>query len=200
MSTARNGLIDCPTAATKAAPYLETEFSHQVLDHWCAISQDRPARRAAFDPLEIAPCLSRVYLMTWHPADRELCYELAGEEVEAKYGFSVRGKNLSELVDTSAYDNVSAYFTACIERPAIVILSGRLFQEQEKPGLGERLLLPLFSDGPGEPVDNCVTASHLVGLTVQRREFVDREEAFRNSKRLLHIVPLNGDEVEIKEY
>src|SRR3546814_17514922 len=61
---------------------------------------------------------------------------------------------------------------------------GRLYQDWDRPGHGERLLLPLL--GPDG------TREGLIGTTICRLTFDSRQEAEERARRLTVVLPLDG--------
>src|SRR3546814_13213442 len=61
---------------------------------------------------------------------------------------------------------------------------GRLYHEWDRPGYGERLLLPLMTP-EGEP-------QGLLGITVCKLTFDSRLEAEQRARRVTVILPLDG--------
>jgi hypothetical protein len=82
---------------------------------------------------------------------------------------------------------VLPYFQACVEKPAVSIVLGRLYHEWDRPGYGERLLLPLLTP-EGRP-------EGLVGITVCKLTFDSRSEAEEVAKRVILMLPLDGSPV-----
>src|SRR3546814_10355531 len=76
------------------------------------------------------------------------------------------------------------YFRACVEKPAVSMVLGRLYHEWDRPGYGERLLLPLMTP-EGEP-------QGLLGITVCKLTFDSRLEAEQRARRVTVILPLDG--------
>lgn len=186
-----------PEAADRAAALLKFPETRMALDHWVSIGDAiNPPSRWRLDPIAMAKSLPKVFLMALD--GDTLTYVLAGDDVSAKYNYELRGKTLEDIVDPEAYPGVAAYFLKCVKQPAIMLLSGRLFQERDQPGFGERLLLPLFEEGE-EMFQFGTRTTGLLGVTVQKREFVDQRAAYRKSRRILYTVPLDGTDVIVEE-
>lgn len=173
--------------ADRAIELLETPESRLLLGYWRdSGSAERPPGRRDLDPSGFASALSHVWLMDYLPGERRLRYRLAGEEISNRYEGALTGKCLDEVVGADAYARVAPHFLVCPERPAIAMMLGRVYQECQKPGQGERLLLPLV-DSEGAP-------EGLIGITLCRRFFADRAEAERMTKRRVVVLPLDGSE------
>lgn len=173
--------------AGHARGYLAQGASLAVLDAWLAASGlDQPPARRDLKPEAIAPLLSDIWLMDYEAESGRLRYRLAGENIRARYEFFLVGKYLDEILAPSAKDYVLRYFMACVEKPAICLAIGRLYHEWEKPGYGERVLLPL--------IDRNGRSEGLLGITVCKETFASREIAERQAKRITCILPLDGSE------
>ena len=171
--------------AESASSYLVSNEAIMLLDMWLAVgSSDRPPSRANLMPESIPSVLADTWLMDYEPEGKRLRYRLAGENIRARYDFPLVGKCLDEILAAEARERVLAYFRACVERPAVSIVLGRLYHEWEQPGYGERLLLPLLKED-GAP-------EGLIGITVCKLTFESRPEAEARAKRVTVILPLDG--------
>jgi len=156
-----------------------------LLDMWLAVGgPERPPSRGDLKPELIAPVLADTWLMDYEPEGERLRYRLVGENVRARYGFPLVGKYLDDTLLPQARDKVRPYFLACVQKPAVSMLLGRLYHQWDRPGYGERLLLPLMSrDGAPEG---------LIGITLCKQTFESRREAEERAKRVIVILPLDG--------
>ena len=145
---------------------------------------DRPPPRESLDPQHFSLALPYVWLMDYLPETRRLRYRLAGEDVRARFDGKLIGKSLEEVVAADALPSVADYFLACPERPAVCVLLGRLYHDQQKPGFGERVLLPLLTQ-EGWP-------QGIVGVTYCEHFFHDKADARRRSSRRVVVLPLDG--------
>ncbi len=125
--------------------------------------------------------------MDFESRERRLYYREVGEDAASRYTESLIGKYLHEIVEPEAYPRVAPYFLACVELPAISIVSGRLFHEWPRPWFGERLLLPLFDEN-GQP-------EGLVGVVNCRKTSLDKADAERTTERRVRIIPLEGGDI-----
>jgi len=171
--------------AEGARSYLSSRESQTLLDSWLAAGSDRrPPARGDLLPESMARILSDIWLMDYEPQEGRLRYRLVGENIRARYDFPLVGKCLDEILAPEARERVLGYFRACVEQPAVSIVAGRLYHEWERPGYGERLLLPLIApDG---------TPEGLVGITICRQTFPSRPVAEIRAKRVTSILPLDG--------
>ena len=152
---------------------------------WLAVgSAERPPARRDLMPETIAGVLADTWLMDYLPETRRLRYRLVGENIRARYDFPLVGRHIDEILVPEARDRVLPYFRACVEKPAVSMVLGRLYHGWERPGYGERLLLPLR--GPqGEP-------EGLIGIAVCKMTFQSRAEAEERAKRVIVVLPLDG--------
>jgi len=156
-----------------------------VLDMWLAVGSDgRPPSRRDLKPEAIAGVLADTWLMDYEAESGRLYYRLVGESIAARYDFPLVGRHVAEILAPEARDRVVGYFQACVEKPAVSMVLGRLYHEWDRPGYGERLLLPLISpDGKPEG---------LIGITICKLTFASRPEAEDRARRLTVLLPLDG--------
>lgn len=145
---------------------------------------ERPPARRDLVPQSIAGVLADTWLMDYEPETRRLRYRLVGENIRARYGIPLVGKHLDDFLGPEARDLVVPYFRACVEKPAVSMVIGRLYHDWDRPGHGERLLLPLL--GPDG------TREGLIGTTICRLTFDSRQEAEERARRLTVVLPLDG--------
>ncbi len=121
-----------------------------VLRHWLELytrAEGIPDRRDV-SPDAMKSALSKVWLCDFVPAEDRFRYRLAGENVIASFGTAIRGRHLDELTDAAAYPRVHAYFKKCVEAPGVLLITGRIYAEQSRVAMGQRLMLP-YGDGSG---------------------------------------------------
>src|SRR3546814_6092086 len=90
-------------------------------------------------PESIAGVLADTWLMDYSAETRDLRYRLVGENIRSRYDFPLVGKHIGEILAPEARDRVLGYFRACVEKPAVSMVLGRLYHEWDRPGYGERL-------------------------------------------------------------
>lgn len=134
------------------------------------------------------PCLlADIWLMDYHAETSRLRYRLVGENIRARNSFSLTGRYFDEILQPEARLQILRYFLACVEKPAVSIVAGRLYHGWERPGYGERLLLPLI-DATGSP-------EGLIGITICKQIFQSRPEAEERARRVISILPLDGSPI-----
>ncbi len=178
--------------AEGARGYLASPEAPMLLNAWMAAgSGERPPSRQSLAPESMPRILSDIWLMDYVREKARLRYRLVGENVRARYDFPLAGKYLDDTLADEARETVLSYFRACVERPAICLVVGRLYHEWQRPSYGERLLLPLL-DEDGAP-------EGLVGVTICKQTFPSRPVAEERAKRITCILPLDGSASTEKE-
>jgi hypothetical protein len=119
-----------------------------VAEHWAAARADRPMPGwKDIDPAAIRQCLPIVWSWRYDPALGTFIGRLAGEEIVAVLGVSVRSKRLDECFPAGARELVLARYKAVIDGPALMHSHGKVFRLSGGHGYGERIVLPLAADG-----------------------------------------------------
>jgi len=156
-----------------------------LLNAWLAAGSDaRPPSRRDLAPDSMQRILSDIWLMDYVQEEARLRYRLVGENIRARYEFPLTGTYLDETLAEEARETVLSYFRACVEKPAICLVVGRLYHEWKRPSYGERLLLPLLDEGG--------TPEGLIGITICKQTFPSRPIAEERAKRITCILPLDG--------
>jgi hypothetical protein len=122
-----------------------------VFDHWMNLvsASGRVPNRQEISPEELATTLSHVWLCDFDAESGRFRYRLGGEHVTTDLGSGMRGRYLDELTDPDVYPRVHAYFRKCVDLPAVLYVSGRIYAEQSRVAIGERIMLPYSADsGP----------------------------------------------------
>jgi hypothetical protein len=115
-----------------------------------------PSRRE-IDPNAIRRALPYVWLVEHLHDDNGFRYRLAGEHVNGVFGFSLRGKRLSDIIEPHMLETVRARYLHALKTPGVVYCVGRVYMRIGGYREGERLILPLSDDG--------VNGTHLLGVT-----------------------------------
>lgn len=168
-----------------AGSYLVSSETRMLLDMWLAVGRDgQPPSRRDLRPEAIAKVLADIWLMDYEAESRRLYYRLVGDNIASRYDFPLVGKHIGETLAPEGRDRVLAYFQACVEKPAVSMVLGRLYHQRDRPGYGERLLLPLVT-ADGKP-------EGLMGITICKVTFASRPEAEDRARRLIVVLPLDG--------
>lgn len=99
------------------------------------------------DPIEIPWALARIWLCDYSPSSGRFRYRLAGEQINAYWGYNIRGRYLDELVPAERLDLVTKMFRRVPEGPSIVHDIAQIYLTEEIFKTGERIVLPLSKDG-----------------------------------------------------
>jgi len=122
-----------------------------------AYGGERLPSRHEIDHMAVRYALPYIWLVDWEADTDTFRYRLAGEHVNATFGFSLRGKLLSEIAEPHILDTVRQRFLHVVKGPGAVHASGRVYSRAGGHREGERLILPLADDG--------VMPTHLLGTT-----------------------------------
>jgi hypothetical protein len=98
-------------------------------------------------PKAIAAQLPIVWSYKFDPATGAFTGRLAGDRIAQIYGKSFRGLSLVEAQAPEAFASVYAVFSRVVREPAVYRCGGRIFRQRDQFGSGERIMLPLSSDG-----------------------------------------------------
>lgn len=163
-------------------PAIKTQRLRRLLEHYLEVRGDRrmPSRRD-IDALRLGPTLPVIWMSEYEPAAGTFRYRLAGEEVNEIWGFPVAGRLLSDFVPAERFVSTNESFLKVLREEAALIASGAVYRCSGRIGLGERLVLPLASDG--------VTADGLLGAT-HREPPIDLELA-TTDEQVVRYVPID---------
>jgi hypothetical protein len=116
-------------------------------------------------PKAIAAQLPIVWSYKYDPATGIFTGRLAGDRITQIYGKSFRGLSLAEAQAPESFASSHALFSRVVQEPAIYLCAGRIFRQRDQFGSGERLMLPLSSDG--------VVSDGILGATESRNLLPD---------------------------
>jgi hypothetical protein len=153
-----------------------------LLRHYLEARGDRrmPARRD-IDALKLAPVLPIIWISEYEPAAGTFRYRLAGEAVNEVWGMSVSGRLLSDFVMPERFETTNKSFLKVMREATALHASGPVYRCNDRIGLGERLVLPLSSDG--------LAGDGLIGAT-HRDTMVDLDKASM-SQQVTTYVPVD---------
>lgn len=123
-----------------------------------AVRGDRllPAR-SDIDAIRIPHVLSVVFICDYERDTARLRYRLVGEDVGEMYRVPLRGRYQDEFTAPDEREGHLARIREFMEFPAVNYSVGEVYAFNQRQGAGERLLLPLASDGQ--------TADAVIGAT-----------------------------------
>jgi hypothetical protein len=160
-------------------PAIKSQRLRTLLAHYLAVRGDRrmPARRD-IDALQLGPVLPIIWISDYEPAAGTFRYRLAGEEVNEIWGMSVAGSLLSDFVAPERFEVTNEAFLKILHDEAALLASGPVYRCLDRIALGERLALPLSSDG--------VIADGIIGATA-RDSLVDLDKASMSQQVVTYI-------------
>jgi hypothetical protein len=126
--------------------------------YWLTLRGDRVMpKRGEIDATAIGSVLPYVWLYEFVPPDRFRC-RLIGEEIANLYRPSPRGRYIDEIFPTPHAREVTERFMTMIRRRQASRTVGDCILSNDRSVFGERITLPLSSDG--------INADGLVGATI----------------------------------
>jgi hypothetical protein len=133
----------------------------EIAAHWHAVRGDRllPAWRD-IDACAFAPHLPIVWSWRYDLTRDTFVGRLAGEDIKAMLGVSIRSKTIEECFAPDVVAVVRQRYQAVIDGPSLMFSYGKVFARTGSTGSGERIVLPLADDG--------VRSDGLLGATVYR--------------------------------
>lgn len=116
--------------------------------HWNAA---RGSRRMPgwkdIDPAAIAPHLRLVWSWKYDAASDTFTGRLAGDAIVEAFGESLRGKVMQDFFRGRQFERMFTRHKRVINEPALAHGTGPVFQHAGRQGHGERIIMPLASDG-----------------------------------------------------
>ncbi|MBL6599756.1 MAG: PAS domain-containing protein [Alphaproteobacteria bacterium] len=164
-----------------------------VLSHWLDLFARHgglPDRRD-FSPEAMKTALPHVWLCDFSRLEDRFRYRLGGEQVVASLGGPLRGRYLDEVTDPEAYPRVHAYFRKCVDLPAALRISGRIYAEQSRVATGERLMLP-YVDGSEE-------VAGILGATFRRWDNQNQPNGLERKPGSRQHLWINLDHAEVEQ-
>jgi hypothetical protein len=108
-------------------------------------------------PSGMAKQLPIVWSYRYDRETEQFIGRLAGDKISQIFGKNFRGLPLQNAHPPAAFPWVHRLVSRVVLEPAVYRSSGRVFKQLDRYGLGERIMLPLATDG--------VTADGLLGAT-----------------------------------
>jgi len=115
-----------------------------------------PARQA-IDPVRIPTVLSIIFLCDYEADTERLRYRLVGEDIRGAYAREITGRYQDELFEGAERERHILRARRVMRGPAIIHASGEVYGFAGRRGMGERIGLPLSTDGK--------TADAVIGAT-----------------------------------
>jgi len=119
-----------------------------IARHWDAArgSKRMPAWRD-IDPSAIASFLPIVWSWKYDSVTDTFTGRLGGDAITEAFGESLRGKPMKEFFRGRQYDTMFARHKRVVATPAFAHGTGPVFIHAGRHGAGERIIMPLASDG-----------------------------------------------------
>lgn len=115
---------------------------------------------AMLQPSALAKQLPILWAYKYEPDTGRFVGRLAGGKISQMFGKSIRGMPMEDIFDPGAFEWAHHLYHRVVEEPAVYYSSGQIYSHLERHGLGERIILPLSSDG--------ISADGLLGATEYR--------------------------------
>lgn len=171
-------------------PTIKSPALRLLLQHYLEVRGDRrmPSRRD-LDAARLGPVLSIIWVNEYVPSAGTFRYRLAGEEVNEIFGVSVAGKLLSDFVGPDRFGPVNDNFLRVIREDAVLLATGPIYSCTDRIALGERLALPLSSDGKnadgilGATSRETMVDLKSVSMMAQKTTFVPVDEIAQAARR-----------------
>lgn len=119
-----------------------------IVDHWRRACRTRPMPSwSDLSPSGLAPHFKRLWAWRYDRVAREFTARLAGNRAMVGFGQSFRGTPLKEIHPPHIFELAQAHMLKVVNGPTAYYCSGKLFQVGTEIIEGERIMLPLASDG-----------------------------------------------------
>jgi len=127
---------------------IASESLKAVAAHWFEARGNKSIPSwADLNPKAIARQLSLVWSLKYDPATRAFTGRLAGDRIARLIRKDFRGLPLEQAQTPAAFGAMEPLLNRVVTEPAIYLGSGNIFQHENAFLAGERLLLPLATNG-----------------------------------------------------
>lgn len=132
-----------------------------VGSHWCVARGTRMMPSwSQLKPAALSKQLPIIWAYRYDPQTGEFMGRLAGDRISQIFEKQVKGTPMENLFPPKAFKWAYRLFSRVVREPAIYWSSGQIFSHLDRHGSGERIILPLSSDG--------ITADGILGATEYR--------------------------------
>lgn len=119
-----------------------------IADHWREACRDRPMPSwSDLSASRLAPHFKRLWAFRYDRDVGEFTARLAGNRAMVGFGKSFRGTPLEEIHPPHIFELAQAHMTKVVDEHTAYYCSGKLFKAGNQVVEGERIMLPLASDG-----------------------------------------------------
>jgi hypothetical protein len=127
---------------------VESAALQAIADHWLQACKDKPMPAwSDLSPSGLAPHFKRLWAFKYDRTVGEFTARLAGNRAMVGFGKSFRGTPLKELHPPHIFELAQAHMTKVVTERTAYYCSGKLFKAGSQEIEGERIMLPLASDG-----------------------------------------------------
>ena len=151
-------MIVLATLPKGAFPHVRDDLIRHVIALWLRWRGERgmPAR-TDIDPVALDAALPILWLCDYEAdVDRFRC-RLAGEKIDTLHGGLIAGRYVDDILKSDRVHEVMGRYKRVVSEPAICHAAGRVYLHKDRRLIGERILLPLATDG--------ATADGVLGAT-----------------------------------
>lgn len=127
---------------------IEAPALRDIALHWNAArgTKRMPAWKD-IKPEAIAPYLGIIWSWIYDRDTDSFTGRLAGEDIIAAFGQTLRGKPMAVFFARMHYETIFARHRRVVTEPAFAHGQGAVFIHADRYGQGERIIMPLASDG-----------------------------------------------------
>jgi hypothetical protein len=119
-----------------------------IADHWRRACMDKPMPAwSDLSPSDLAPHFKRLWAFKYNRLTGDFTARLAGNRAMVGFGKSFRGTPLKDLHPPHVFDLAQAHMMKVVTERTAYYCSGKLFKIGSQVVEGERIILPLASDG-----------------------------------------------------
>jgi len=127
---------------------IESAALRAVMDHWQQARAAKPLPAwSDLSPSAIAPYLKQLWAFRYDRQTAEFTARLAGSRIMVGFGDSFRGTPLKQLHPPHVFQLAQEHMSKVVLNPAIYWCRGKIFKVGEHVIEGERIILPLASNG-----------------------------------------------------
>ena len=136
------------SAISKFRERIASAALRTIVDHWQQACRTRPMPAwSDLSPSGLAPHFKRLWAWRYDRVTGEFTARLAGNRAMVGFGQSFRGTPLKEIHPPPIFELAQAHMLKVVTGPTAYYCSGKLFRVGAEVIEGERIMLPLASDG-----------------------------------------------------
>lgn len=127
---------------------IEASNLREVATHWNdARGTKRMPRWEDIDPAKIAPHLSIIWAWKYERETDTFIGRLAGDAIIEAHRGHLRGKRMQDFFAGDQYAEIFSRNRRVVTEPAFARETGKVLAHMKRYGLGERIIMPLATDG-----------------------------------------------------